>query len=156
MSFTTSARLSRSQYTLAVSGGTGNLGQAIVRTLLKSYKPFFSSIIVITRSGSSTPAQALASEGALVREVALSSNLSDDQKKQLRSALGTVNVLIDALGPGTKSVKREVFKAALDEGVGVYFPSEYGVYASYPSDCRCLADVALQRPQIELSTVSGV
>ena len=118
------------------------LGQDITRVLLEEYKPFFSPIIVLTRSASSLTAKSLAAGGAVIREVDLSGNATtDEQDKKLRESLSGVDVLIDTLTHYVEPAKLRVFKAALDAGVKVYFPSEFGVYVIPPVRARLCAEL---------------
>ncbi|OCH93284.1 NAD(P)-binding protein [Obba rivulosa] len=122
MSNLTSTRLSRGQYVLAIAGATGRLGKALSEVFLTTYRPFFSSVRVLVRDPSSEAARALAQKGAEVHHIDLS-NLHDS----LSAALRGVDVVVNALATSAAELSDAVFDAALESGVRVYFPPEFGV-----------------------------
>ncbi|THH05095.1 hypothetical protein EW146_g9997 [Bondarzewia mesenterica] len=130
MSFTTSIGLSRGQMVVAIAGATGNLGSSICPIFLTTpFKVFFSRVVVITRNADTERAVYLASLGAEVHRVPAGFQNGLSSKEALRTALRSVDVLINVLGHTAESERfaGELVDAALDSDVAVYFPSEFGV-----------------------------
>lgn len=107
----------RTEYCLALTGFD------IVTVLLNHYQNVFQTIIVFTRSASSPKAQLLATRGAQIREIDTSSN-----HKDFRHLFHGVDALVETLAHYNEDIKLRLFRAALDAGVKVYFPSEFGMY----------------------------
>lgn len=129
---------------MAIAGATGTLGEtckrvsgtidligpvgfAIASVFLESpYKPFFSRVIVITRSAQSANARRLKSFGATLHEIPTTSD-RHVQKQALNEALKSVDVVIDVLNHEANELANDLFEAALAQNVCVYVPSEFGV-----------------------------
>ncbi|EJD02544.1 NAD-binding protein [Fomitiporia mediterranea MF3/22] len=127
MSHTTSAMLSRAQSSIVVAGATGRLGYVITETLLTTFKPFFHRVVALTRDASLSRAQTLAALGAEVTQIRLDEEHSDNINDNLRNALKGTDIVVNVLGVTSARVKDVVAEAAIEAGVKVYFPSEFGV-----------------------------
>lgn len=101
-------------------------GFDVVTALLDHYQDVFPTIIVYTRSASSPKAQTLAGRGATIREIK-----PDANNQSLGDLLRDVDVLVDAMAVYGEELKMRLFRAALDVGVKVYFPSEFGVSVTF-------------------------
>ncbi|KDQ52019.1 hypothetical protein JAAARDRAFT_40622 [Jaapia argillacea MUCL 33604] len=119
--------LGRSRYVVAIVGATGDLGSIVAETFLSPpYRPFFSRVVCLTRDISSATAQRTTSLGAEVHEVDIGGD--EGQRDSLKKALTEVDIVISALpGKCPVSVRDELFDVALEAGVRVYFPSEFGI-----------------------------
>ncbi|KAG8927419.1 hypothetical protein FRC01_007518 [Tulasnella sp. 417] len=111
--------MSSSSINVVVAGGTGHLGKHISKTLLSQvYKPSqINRVVILSRDDSSPTAQELKALGAEIYTGPV-------QADTLRG----IDVVINAWGfmvPG--DIKDALVKAAVDAGVKVYFPSEFGV-----------------------------
>ncbi|KAH7369170.1 isoflavone reductase family protein [Plectosphaerella cucumerina] len=103
---------------VAVAGGTGNLGSKIVTQLLASSSlPRFRDLIVLARA-ESDKTRGFQSQGATVRVY------SEDN---LTKALDGVDVLINTVGPSGHHFKEKLLRALPQTSVKLYFPSEFGV-----------------------------
>lgn len=146
MSHTGSAMLSRAQSSIAVAGATGRLGeldviivhrrpayvvqlegQVLVKTLLTTFKPFFSRVVALTWNASSSRAKELAALGAEVIEICLE-GIKPSDEEHIRSALREVDIMVNVLGVTSAQTKNLIAAAAIESGVKVYFPSEFCVY----------------------------
>ena len=77
---------------------------------------------------SSSKAKSLASLGAELHEVHFDDpELGDGVKAALRKSMEGMDVVVNALGVTNAQVKDMVAEAAINAGVKVYFPSEFGV-----------------------------
>jgi len=107
--------------TVAIAGGSGNIGFEITRAFLdpQYYPSKFGKVIVLTRNPASDKAKALEKHGATlveVGEVISSENLEG------------VDVVVNALTHDASTEARDaVAKAAAEAKVKVYFPSEFGL-----------------------------
>lgn len=91
-------------------------------------------MIVLTRSSASPAVRSLAANGATICEVDLADGLNAKERQEdLRNALKGVDVLVDVLAHYVEPAKTALFQAALDTGVKVYFPSEFGVSGPRPA-----------------------
>lgn len=146
MSYTSASRLSRGQTSVAIAGATGDLGTARVHRLSdfivslispvgfaiasillgSQYKPFFSRVVVITRSVQSANARRLESSGATLHEIPAASD-RQIQQQALNEALKGVDVVIDVLNHEAVELAEDLFDAALAQNVCVYVPSDFGV-----------------------------
>jgi len=118
-----SPRLSRAQYVVAIVGSTRHQAwKDVADIFLTSYRPFFSRVIAVVPDPSSPSAKALAEQGAEIRHIDPA-----DPLLSFTQAFEGVDVVISAVGRSTLEYKDALFQAALDSGVKVYFPSEYGV-----------------------------
>lgn len=108
-------------------------GQVITETLLTTYKANFSRVLALSRNPSSPVATKLAQLGAETPDAS--------SKEKLVSAFKGVDVLINSLGSTTLEAKNDVAEAAIEAGVAVYFPSEFGMCVAFhnlthtSSDC---------------------
>ncbi|KAG8894336.1 hypothetical protein FRC00_009080 [Tulasnella sp. 408] len=110
--------MSSSPINVVVAGGTGTLGKLISKTLLSSvYRPSqVGRVVVLSRDDSSPVALELKALGAEIHTGPVQAD-----------TLKGIDVVINALGfmvPG--DIKNALVKAAVDAGVKVYFPSEFG------------------------------
>jgi len=104
--------------TVAVAGGTGLLGKPIVHALLSPqyYPKEVGRVIFFTRDPNSPASQELKALGGEPVDGAISAGL-----------LKGVDVLINSLhGRASTELLDEYAKAAVDAGVKVYFPNEFG------------------------------
>ncbi|KAM0573557.1 hypothetical protein ACHAP9_001995 [Verticillium nonalfalfae] len=107
-----------SSTTVAIAGGTGNLGYKIVQALLSDQlRPRFRELVVLARNESEKTAS-LRSKGATVRLYS---------EGNLKSALEGVNVLINTVGATGHHFKEQLLRALPQSSVKLYFPSEFGV-----------------------------
>ncbi|KII85190.1 hypothetical protein PLICRDRAFT_45345 [Plicaturopsis crispa FD-325 SS-3] len=136
MSFTTTARMSRSRYAVAIAGATSPFGQTLAETFLspKSYGAFFSQVICLVEEGPEDEAAASAlkyvDRGARVEGVAYTAA----GRVSLKSALNGVDAVVNALPHQDSSLGSKsdiLFEAALDAGVTVYFAGDFA--DSHPS-----------------------
>jgi len=127
MAHTTSTTLGSGKPVVAIAGGTGDLGQTVARVFLdEAFRPSFSRVLVLTRNTTSPSARALAGLGAELHQTTWSSDDEEDAKK-LRETLRGVDVVVNVLGGSTGAQEMNaLLEAAVDAGVRVYFPSEYG------------------------------
>ncbi|KAG8912108.1 hypothetical protein FRC00_005272 [Tulasnella sp. 408] len=111
--------MSSSPINVVVAGGTGDLGKLISKTLLSPVcRPNqINRVVVLSRDDSSPVAQELKTLGAEIHTGPVKAD-----------TLKGIDVVINAWGftvPG--DIKNALVKAAVDAGVKVYFPSEFGV-----------------------------
>ncbi|KAG7117704.1 Phenylcoumaran benzylic ether reductase TP7 like protein [Verticillium longisporum] len=107
-----------SSITVAIAGGTGNLGYKIVQALLSDQlRPRFRELVVLARNESEKTAS-LESKGATIRLYS---------EGNLKSALEGVNVLINTVGATGHHFKEQLLRALPQSSVKLYFPSEFGV-----------------------------
>ncbi|KIO27366.1 hypothetical protein M407DRAFT_191683 [Tulasnella calospora MUT 4182] len=111
--------MSSSSINVVVAGGTGHLGKLISKTLLSPvYRPGqINRVVVLSRDDSSSVAQELKALGAEIHTGPVQAD-----------TLKGIDVVINAWGfmvPG--DIKNALVRAAVDAGVKVYFPSEFGV-----------------------------
>ncbi|KAG7121929.1 Vegetative incompatibility protein HET-E-1 like [Verticillium longisporum] len=107
-----------SSITVAIAGGTGNLGYKIVQALLSDQlRPRFRELVVLARNDSEKTAS-LESKGAAIRLYS---------EGNLKSALEGVNVLINTVGATGHHFKEQLLRALPQSSVKLYFPSEFGV-----------------------------
>ncbi|KAG8947804.1 hypothetical protein FRC04_010290 [Tulasnella sp. 424] len=104
---------------VVVAGGTGHLGKLISKTLLSPvYRPSqVNRVVVLSRDDSSPVAQELKALGAEIHTGPVTAD-----------TLKGIDVVINAWGfmvPG--DIKNALVRAAVEAGVKVYFPSEFGV-----------------------------
>lgn len=84
------------------------------------YPSNVSRVLILTRNLTSEKAKALKHAGATLVEIG---------SQVTPETLKGVDVLVNCLGHGVPAQEREsLFKAALESGVKVYFPTEYGVW----------------------------
>lgn len=102
-------------------------GQVLVKTLLTTFKPFFSRIVALTRDATSSRARELAALGAEVVEIRLE-DIKPSDEEHIRSAMRELDIMVNVLGPASAQAKDLIAAAAIESGVKVYFPSEFGVY----------------------------
>ena len=142
-----SAHLSRGQSVVAIAGATGRLGSkkhnitvhifdfltAIIGLevsrvfLSRSYRPFFSRVICMTRDSTSDAAKELAELGG---EICLTPTLAGTHEAvvaTLTNLLRGVDIVVNVLGSGAEDVKEALLDAAINSRVKVYFPSEFGM-----------------------------
>ncbi|KAI1795638.1 hypothetical protein LXA43DRAFT_1090797 [Ganoderma leucocontextum] len=104
--------------TVAILGGTGDIGMHISKIFLTEYRSAFPTVRITTRDPNSPKAQELAKLGA---ELHTLSEPIDD-------VLSGVDVAIDALPPRIPGdFKDRIPGALLRQNVKVYFLSEYGI-----------------------------
>jgi len=104
--------------TVAVAGATGLLGKPIVRALLSPqyYPKEVGRVIFFTRDPNSPASQELKALGGEPVQGSISADL-----------LKGVDVLVNSLaGHSSPDLLNEYAKAAVDAGVKVYFPTEFG------------------------------
>lgn len=105
---------------------------------LSSYKPFFSRIIVTARDTTTPEARALAEQGA---ELVLVNPL--DPVASFTQAFHGADAVVNLLGKTPQEFRNAVGQAAIESGVAVYFPSEYGVYVPHKA-CSCWASLTTE------------
>jgi len=89
--------------------------------LSPEYRPFFKRVICPTRDANSSAAKALADLGAEVRQV-------DPASAQAwKNVLKGVDVVVNTMAGQVVDVNNLIADAAVESGVKVYFPSEFGV-----------------------------
>ncbi|KAH9858412.1 NmrA-like family-domain-containing protein [Lenzites betulinus] len=114
-----SSSTSSTKPSVAIIGGTGQLGEPITSVFLTDYKASFSTVRVFTRDPSATKAQDLAKKGAEV--VALDLN-------SLATALAGTDVVVNLLASSVSEEDRnKVGEAAVKAGVKVFFLGEFGL-----------------------------
>ena len=99
----------------------GVSGQVIAETFLTTFKPFFSRVVVISRSTSSSKALSLAALGAELIQTSF-------DEKELLEALKGVDIVVNALGSTELRTKDAIAEAVVGASVAIYFPSEFGMY----------------------------
>lgn len=120
---------SHRQYAVAIAGGTGLIGRSVAEIFLSpAYHSQFSRVVIFTRNPVSPAALELEKQGAEVVKVTFD-NEDPEDAAALKRALEGVDVVVNAIvstpiaAPGMKVL----VKAAVNAGVKVYFPSEFGV-----------------------------
>ncbi|KAG8909698.1 hypothetical protein FRC01_006784, partial [Tulasnella sp. 417] len=108
-----------SPITVAIAGGTGQLGIFVTRALLShTFGPSkVKRVIVFTRQPSSDTAKELQAQGAEIYD-------SDITPKSLEGVDAVVNVLGMT---ASQEVNDIVAKSAAEAGVKVYIPNEFGM-----------------------------
>lgn len=89
---------------------------------MKSYKPFFSTVIGLVRDPSSAAATSLAEAGVDIRKVSES-----DSADSVAEVLRGVDVVVNVLNSNAAAFKDVIGEAAIKAGAKVYFLSEFGV-----------------------------
>jgi len=110
-----------SPITVAVAGGTGNIGSHVTRAFLSSeYHPEqVGRVVLLTRDTSSAKAKEFEQLGAELVSVANGITI-----QQLKG----VDVLVSCLSHIASREENDVYaKVAIEAGVKVYFPTEYGL-----------------------------
>ncbi|KAG9004674.1 hypothetical protein FRB94_002516 [Tulasnella sp. JGI-2019a] len=109
--------------TVAIAGGTGNIGTHVVKAFLNPsiHLNTFPRVLVLTRNSNSHAAKELEKLGA---ELVQTDGLLEAEALRSKS----VDVLVSCLGQNVAiEEKGALYKAAIDGGVKVYFPTEYGI-----------------------------
>lgn len=88
---------------------------------MTTFKPFFSRVVVISRSTSSSKAQSLAALGAELIQTSF-------DEKELLEALKGIDIVVNALGSTELRTKDAIAEAVVGASVAIYFPSEFGMY----------------------------
>ncbi|KAK4062846.1 hypothetical protein Trihar35433_8641 [Trichoderma harzianum] len=149
---------------IAIAGGSGNLGLAILRELLSSSDPVF-NVTALTHSKSTTAA-------SLVMALGLSSTASNHLKiiwvdynneDNLMRALSGAEVVIATLaGHVALQINPLLLKAARKAGVRRYIPSQYALDVLHPKAVELFTDgwpnafpVALARRYEALAEENG-
>ncbi|PIL36613.1 hypothetical protein GSI_00302 [Ganoderma sinense ZZ0214-1] len=105
--------------TVAILGGTGNLGYYISKIFLTEYRWAFPTVRLTTRDASSAKAQELIELGAELHPF----------DGSLDTSLAGVDVVVNTLSSSpTPEFKTGLLHAVVRHGVKVYFPSEFGGY----------------------------
>ncbi|KIO31693.1 hypothetical protein M407DRAFT_218886 [Tulasnella calospora MUT 4182] len=108
-----------SPITVAIAGGTGQLGLAVTRAFLSpTFNPSrVKRVVVFTRQPTSDIAKELQAQGAEIYD----SNITT-------KALEGVDAVVNVLGmTASKEVNDNVAKTAAEAGVRVYIPNEFGM-----------------------------
>ncbi|KAJ4400757.1 hypothetical protein N0V85_005679 [Neurospora sp. IMI 360204] len=103
--------------TVAVLGGTGNLGTHIVRALLVGGF----TVTILTRPGSTSPRPSFSPYTVPFTEVDYSSPSS------LRDALQGQDAVVSVLATTVVQEQKKIIDAAIEAGVKRFVPSEFGV-----------------------------
>jgi len=117
------------RYAVAIAGGTGLIGKSIAEKFLSpAYHSRFPRVTIFTRNTSLPAAVELVKQGAEVVKVAFDDGDPEDVAL-LKSALEGVDVVVNAIvsTPAAAPGMKVLVKAAVNAGVKVYFPSEFGV-----------------------------
>ncbi|TFK51295.1 NAD(P)-binding protein [Heliocybe sulcata] len=127
MSLPMSARLGRGQYVVVIAGATGQLGMTVSETFLdKAYKPFFSSVVCLTRNPDSDKSKSLAEKGATLRRVDVASHQTSEEDIVETLKAVQADILVSTLGINDAEAANKLARAAVKAGVKAYFPSEFG------------------------------
>lgn len=110
------------QYNVAIVGATGGLGKEVAKAFLTHYRPYFASIVAVVRDASTVAARALAEQGAELRQV----NSAEPVVSFAEAFKGVDAVVNIANAAASVDYHNAIFEAALNSGVKVYFPSEFG------------------------------
>ena len=94
--------------------------------LESSLKSSFSRVICFTRDAMSPKAHELASIGADIRQTPPEDVTGDKLRQVLKEYLRGVDVLVNALSTPAGELKEALVETAVEVGVKVYFPSEFG------------------------------
>jgi NmrA-like family len=141
--------LSRS---VAVAGGTGDIGAYISRALLSStWRPSFSEIRILTRNVSSATARELQLLGGILIRVDFT------QKSTVVEAIEGCDVVVNAVGSkGHGPEAREVIARAVVETstVKLYLPSEYGIDHRRRDFSVCLSILIFPSPSLSFLLLS--
>ncbi|CCM05454.1 uncharacterized protein FIBRA_07674 [Fibroporia radiculosa] len=116
-----SAKISSAQYTVAIVGATGNLGKEVANQFLTNYRLFFPRVIAVGRDISTPEARQLVEQGVELRSVD-PANATESFTKAFEGA----DVVINVSAHAPLEYINALFRGALNNGVKVYFPSEYG------------------------------
>ncbi|KAI5366541.1 putative NmrA-like domain, NAD(P)-binding domain superfamily [Septoria linicola] len=109
--------MAKAKSTIAVFGGTGDLGQQIVAALLQpEIRQAFAGIVVVSRSA--TKLQRWQRYGVLLRQCT---------PQNLVAILAGVDIVIDAIAPAGADFSRRLIAAMAQSKVKVYFPPEFDV-----------------------------
>jgi len=106
--------------TIAIAGGTGNLGKPLTKAILKGpwYPNEVGRVLVITRDPNSAAAQELKADGA---EIVVASTINAE-------ALKGVDVLVNAVTAAVPAEEKNNYaQAAVDADVKVYIPNNFGI-----------------------------
>lgn len=109
--------MSSSINTVAVLGGTGNLGTHLVRALLVGGF----SVTILTRQGTTTPQHSFSPYTVTFLPVDFSSPTS------LQSAFQGQDAVVSALATSAVQTQKTIIDAAIAAGVKRFVPSEFGV-----------------------------
>ncbi|EED77737.1 predicted protein [Postia placenta Mad-698-R] len=119
-----STKVSQAQYTVAIVGATGDLGKYVTAVYLSDqYRTHFSKVIVVVRDPESPGARKLAEAGAELRRVDAANALSSFTR-----AFSGVDVVVNTVSNAPVRYHDALFDGALQSGVKVYFPSEFGLW----------------------------
>ncbi|KAK3388603.1 hypothetical protein B0T20DRAFT_511262 [Sordaria brevicollis] len=114
--------MSSSINTVAVIGGTGNLGTHLVRALLVGGF----SVTILTRQGSSTPQPSFSPYTVTFTPVDYSSPTS------LQSAFQGQDAVVSVVATAAVQTQKTIIDAAIAAGVKRFIPSEFGVHTRKP------------------------
>ncbi|EED84085.1 predicted protein [Postia placenta Mad-698-R] len=122
-----STKVSQAQYTVAIVGATGDLGKYVTAVYLSDqYRTHFSKVIAVVRDPESPGARKLAEAGAELRRVDAANALSSFTR-----AFSGVDVVVNTVSNAPVRYHDALFDGALQSGVKVYFPSEFGLDYKY-------------------------
>ncbi|KAK4942876.1 hypothetical protein LTR10_017452 [Elasticomyces elasticus] len=111
---------------IALAGGTGMLGAAVVQAILARKDLFYLTIITRSSSASKVPVS--------VRTIVVESYDNPENDQALIQALGGHDVLISTLNSAVAvELEPKLVGAAIRAGVKHFMPSEYTLDVTYPS-----------------------
>lgn len=114
--------MSTAQPVVAIVGATGNLGNDVAHAFLNHYRSHFSKVISVVRDPTSVASRKLADAGAELRQVD-----QTDAVLSFARAFAGADVVVNAVSNASLEYHDALFDGALQSGVKVYFPSEFGV-----------------------------
>ncbi|EED84086.1 predicted protein [Postia placenta Mad-698-R] len=117
-----STESSSAQPVVAIVGATGNLGNDVAEAFLNHYRSQFSKVIAVVRDPTSVASRKLAEAGVELRQVD-----QIDTVPSFARAFAGADVVVSAVSNAPLEYHDALFDAAFQNGVKVYFPSDFGV-----------------------------
>lgn len=108
---------------VAIIGGTGNVGRLILQALCEAQPPF-QSITVLTRSAGSD----VEANGPTVRVRTVDYSSRDS----ILAALKGIDAVVSAIATQSLETQTTIIDAAVDAGVKFFIPSEFGLANTHP------------------------